>query len=426
MQPFDYRIAVQDPLQMALAGYQQGQNFQQQRVQGERETQLYDMEMQQYQANQAKLQEEQARAKAMQADFASFTEGLSSGTATIDDVFRLNGLYPEMAEQVQSVYQMKSDVQKNNEIKESLALASLFRNAPDAGAAKLAEKIAAAEAAGDQERLAGLKSIEASIGISPDAPVAATIFTLSNVMEADQFKLVAEQLGLAPEKTPDAFRTLQLRAEQAGLQPGTPEYQTFMEQGGAERGPAVQVVMPAESTAFDKALGQGQADQALAISNQGTVARRNRNTLLQLRDTLAASPSGAEAGIKSFAGNFGIDTEGLSEIQAAEALISQLVPTQRPPGSGTMSDADLALYKKSLPRIINQAGGNEKIIRTTLAINEYLIKEAEIADQVINREISPSEGRAKMAALVNPLAQSGGSGATPSRRRFDAQGREIK
>jgi hypothetical protein len=31
-----------------------------------------------------------------------------------------------------------------------------------------------------------------------------------------------------------------------------------------------------------------------------------------------------------------------------------------------------------------------------------------------------------MAALVNPLAQSGGSGATPSRRKFDAQGREIK
>jgi hypothetical protein len=40
MQPFDYRIAVQDPLQMALAGYQQGQQFQNQRVQAERETQL--------------------------------------------------------------------------------------------------------------------------------------------------------------------------------------------------------------------------------------------------------------------------------------------------------------------------------------------------------------------------------------------------
>ena len=417
MQPFDYRIAVQDPLQMALAGYQQGQQFQNQRVQAERETQLYDMEMQQYQANQAKLQEEQARAQAMQADFADFAEGLSSGTRTIDDVIRLSGLYPEIAEQVQSTYQMKTDVQKNNEIKESLALASLFRNAPDAGAAKLAEKIAAAEAAGDMERLAGLKSIEASIGVSPDAPVAAAIFTLFNVMPADQFKLVAEQLGLAPEKVPDSFRALELRAEQAGLVPGTAEHQEFMKQGGAERGPAVQVVMPAEATSFDRRLGEGQADQVLAISSEGAKARRNRNTLFQLQDMLAETPAGAEAGIKSFAGNFGIDTEGLGEIQALEALISQLVPTQRLPGSGPMSDADLALYKKSLPRIINQRGGNEKIIETTLALNNYLIEEAKIADKVINREITPAEGRNEMAALINPLAEfSAGGGATGARQ----------
>ena len=426
MQPFDYRIAVQDPLQMALAGYQQGQQFQQQRVQGERETQLYNMEMQQYQANQAKLQEEQARAQAMQGDLAGFTDRLTSGQATVDDVLQITSAYPEIAEQVQASFAMKSEAQKAGEIQRSLRLATALKNSPDYGSTLLDQEIEAAEAAGKMDQAAALKSIKAEIGVDPMAPVASIMVTLATLMPSDQFKLVAEQLMPTPEKAPDAFRTLQLRAEQAGLQPGTPEYQTFMEQGGAERGPAVQVVMPAESTAFDKALGQGQADQALAISNQGTVARRNRNTLLQLRDTLAASPSGAEAGIKSFAGNFGIDTEGLSEIQAAEALISQLVPTQRPPGSGTMSDADLALYKKSLPRIINQAGGNEKIIRTTLAINEYLIKEAEIADQVINREISPAEGRAKMAALVNPLAQSGGSGATPSRRRFDAQGREIK
>jgi hypothetical protein len=362
----------------------------------------------------------------MQGDLAGFTDRLTSGQATVDDVLQITSAYPEIAEQVQASFAMKSEAQKAGEIQRSLRLATALKNSPDYGSTLLDQEIEAAEAAGKMDQAAALKSIKAEIGVDPMAPVASIMVTLATLMPSDQFKLVAEQLMPTPEKAPDAFRTLQLRAEQAGLQPGTPEYQTFMEQGGAERGPAVQVVMPAESTAFDKALGQGQADQALAISNQGTVARRNRNTLLQLRDTLAASPSGAEAGIKSFAGNFGIDTEGLSEIQAAEALISQLVPTQRPPGSGTMSDADLALYKKSLPRIINQAGGNEKIIRTTLAINEYLIKEAEIADQVINREISPADGRAKMAALVNPLAQSGGSGATPGRRKFDAQGREIK
>ena len=78
MQPFDYRIAVQDPLQMALAGYQQGQQFQNQRVQAERETQLYDMEMQQYQANQAKLQQEEAFAQEMQADLGQFANDIEA------------------------------------------------------------------------------------------------------------------------------------------------------------------------------------------------------------------------------------------------------------------------------------------------------------------------------------------------------------
>ena len=176
MQPFDYRIAVQDPLQMALAGYQQGQQFQNQRVQAERETQLYDMEMQQYQANQAKLQKEQAEAEAMQTDFAAFNEALIDGTATVDDVLRINARHPAIAEQVQAAYQMKTDVQKSSEIQRSLRLASLFKNAPEKGAEELKNEIAAAEAAGDMERVASLKSIEATIPISPTAPITATLF----------------------------------------------------------------------------------------------------------------------------------------------------------------------------------------------------------------------------------------------------------
>jgi len=413
MQPFDYRIAVQDPLQMALAGYQQGQQFQQQRVQGERETQLYDMEMQQYEANQAKLQEEQARAKAMQSDFAAFTEGLSSGTATIDDVFRLNGLYPEMAEQVQSVYQMKSDVQKNNEIKESLALASLFRNAPDAGAAKLAEKIAAAEAAGDQERLAGLKSIEASIGISPDAPVAATIFTLSNVMEADQFKLVAEQLGLAPEKVPDSFRADEMRAKAAGLEPGTPEYRDFMMKSGSGTNVSVTVPGGIEEGAFEKKVGELQATSIEAIAQQGQTSRRNRQTINLLENALTGAPAGIEAGLKGLAVNYGIETEGSDQIEVAKALISQLVPGQRPPGSGEMSNADLQLFKDSLPKLMGTSEGRLKIVANMKAISDYMIAEGDLADAVLDGTISRAQYRERVRALGNPLAEFSG-GATTS------------
>jgi hypothetical protein len=127
---------------------------------------------------------------------------------------------------------MKSDVQKNSEIQRSLRLASLFRYAPEKGAEELKNEIAAAEAAGDMERVVSLKNIEATIPISPTAPITATLFSLVNLVPNEQFNTIAEQLGLAPQKAPDAFRTLQLRAEQAGLQPGTPEYQAFMRESG--------------------------------------------------------------------------------------------------------------------------------------------------------------------------------------------------
>lgn len=427
MQPFDYRLAVQNPVAMALQGYQQGQQMVGQREEAAMNRELFDLKKQEYQANQAKLAQEQARAQAMQTDFATFTEGLSNGTSTIDDVFRLNGLYPEIAEQVQAAYQMKTDVQKNNEIKESLALALLFRNAPEEGAAKLAEKIAIAEEAGDMERVAALKTIEASIGVSPDAPVASAIFTLSNLVPAEQFKLIAEQLGLTPEKVPESYRALQLRAEAAGFQEGTPEYREFMEQGGADRGPIAQINVGGEAGAFETAIGKGQAENIMTVSTQGQTARRNRQTLTTLQSELAASPAGAEAAVKSVLGNFGIPSEGLSNIQAAEALINQLVPAQRPPGSGTMSDRDVALFKSSLPRLINTPEGNRKIIQTMIAMNDYLIREGELADAVIDGAITREQYREQIRALGNPLAEfSAGAGTPQARRRFDAQGREIK
>ena len=426
MQPFDYRIAVQDPLQMALAGYQQGQQFQNQRVQAERETQLYDMEMQQYQANQAKLQEEQARAQTMQGDLASFTERLTAGTATVDDVLRLNSQYPEIAEQVQSSFSMKNQAQKDNEIRHMVTIATAMKNSPEYGAQLLEERIAAAEAAGRAEEVASLKSIQAEMGVDPMAPVAAVLPVLANLMDPKQFEAFATTIMPPPEKAPDAFRTLQLRAEQAGLQPGSAEYQAFMEQGGAERGPLV--VVGGESGAFETAIGKGQAENIMAVSTQGQTARRNRQTLSALQTELAASPSGAEAAVKNILGNIGVPTEGLSNIQATEALINQLVPAQRPPGSGTMSDRDVALFKSSLPRLINTPEGNRKIISTMLAMNEYLVREGELADAVIDGTITREQYREQIRALGNPLAEfsAGGGGATGERRKFDAQGREIK
>ncbi|MGB1984630.1 MAG: alanine--tRNA ligase-related protein, partial [Porticoccaceae bacterium] len=88
-------------------------------------------------------------------------------------------------------------------------------------------------------------------------------------------------------------------------------------------------------------------------------------------EALLGDMGGAATSIKAFAGRFGIPTTGLDEIQAAEALISSLVPLQRPAGSGPMSDADLALFKRSLPQLINTPEGNRLIIETMRGIAQY-------------------------------------------------------
>jgi hypothetical protein len=175
MQPFDYRIAVQDPLQMALAGYQQGQNFQQQRVQGERETQLYNMEMQQYQANQAKLQEEQARAKQFQANTIDLFEKVDSGTLEPGYIDRWLAENPEVGEVTAQALQNMNEAQKNELIKQEVRLLSALSNetGPPSDdsfvAQQLIERKAAAEAAGRPKEAA---AAEANLMLYKSNPVA--------------------------------------------------------------------------------------------------------------------------------------------------------------------------------------------------------------------------------------------------------------
>jgi len=144
--------------------------------------------------------------------------------------------------------------------------------------------------------------------------------------------------------------------------------------------------------------------RADATATMGDAARRSLLQLDRLEAALSNSPGGVTAGVKSWLGTRGIDSENLDEIQLADALISQLVPGQRAPGAGTMSDADLDLYKKSLPRLMNQPGGNALIIETMRGIAEYDIAMGEIANSLLLQEITPREAFDAYRAVPNPLA----------------------
>lgn len=167
---------------------------------------------------------------------------------------------------------------------------------------------------------------------------------------------------------------------------------------------------------FEEEFAKGDAQTLVGVSDAGLSAQRNLGRIDQLEGLLANSPTGFSAVAKQAAGEWGINTEGLSDIQAAQALINSMVPEQRPPGSGPMSDADLALFKQSLPRIINQPGGNQAIIGTMRAIAEYDAQGAQIVQRLRAGEISRADAFRELRSRADPLSgvrQGLGEGATP-------------
>src|SRR5690606_8300939 len=86
-------------------------------------------------------------------------------------------------------------------------------------------------------------------------------------------------------------------------------------------------------------------------------------------------------------------------------LINKLVPTQRQPGSGTMSDRDVELFKRSLPSLWNKPGGNERILSVMRGLAEYKLGQGDIAQQVLGGTMSRQEATEALKRLPNPLAQ---------------------
>lgn len=152
-------------------------------------------------------------------------------------------------------------------------------------------------------------------------------------------------------------------------------------------------------------LDKKQGEMFAALIEQGTQVPQNLAMVDEMESILADqnTPEGIAAALQYTAGQFGIPSEGLDALQAAQAIINRLVPAQRQPGSGPMSDADLALFKQSLPQLINTRQGNLIIARTLRGLAQYQQGQAEIAAAVANREIDPAEARKALAELENPL-----------------------
>lgn len=199
----------------------------------------------------------------------------------------------------------------------------------------------------------------------------------------------------------DAYAADETRAGRTPL--GRLEYEQSLRKSGATN----VTTNVGEGDKFYENLDKKNAEIFSALSDTGIQARSKLALVDRLGGLLDSTQTGGLAALKQTAGEWGIDTEGLSDIQAAQAVINKLVPEQRQPGSGPMSDRDLELFKASLPRVINQPGGNKIIVDTLRSIAQYQIQMGEIADAVSDRAMTPAEARKAIRELPNPLADFG-------------------
>ena len=197
---------------------------------------------------------------------------------------------------------------------------------------------------------------------------------------------------------PSSVREYEFAVQQG--YPGTFE-DWQLAQGGA--GASNINVINAGADEFAEAFARGDAEMLGTMTETGLAASRNIPRINELERLLSDAPSGIAGAAALRAGDFGINTDGLDDLQAANAIISSLVPEQRQPGSGPMSDADLDLFRQSLPRIINQPGGNERIVNTIRGIAEYDAQGAAIVQSLRAGEITRSEAFEQLQNRVNPL-----------------------
>ena len=278
-----------------------------------------------------------------------------------------------------------------------MALAYMAGGAAEGVGASLVEQAKA-------RREAALRELELKDArkYSTEERIAGQDFELDKAKELHKMDL--ETVGA--KNAADTYRILTPEEKvQMGLDPASPfqvDGNNKISKIGGD-GTTVNIDQRADG-AFKKKIAEKQAETFDTISTEGMGANADLGVIDEVEGLLSGQ-GGSLTGIAGKLASYGIGGEGMSDIQAAQALIAKLVPTQRQPGSGTMSDRDVELFKSSLPSLWNTPEGNTKILGVMRGLAQYKRAQGEIADRVITEEITPQEGRAALMALPNPLAE---------------------
>ncbi len=161
--------------------------------------------------------------------------------------------------------------------------------------------------------------------------------------------------------------------------------------------------------AFEKKGAELQAGRFNDLVDDGQKSRQmaaDITTLVDLGKSIGTG-KGAQfkASIGPYAESLGIKVDGLSDIQAFEAIVNRVAPNMRVKGSGSQSDYELRNFLKSLPSLGNTPEGNEIAAAVMQGLTQNKVLAADIASKALNKEISRSDAEKQLRELPDPMQQ---------------------
>jgi hypothetical protein len=412
MGPLDYRTQVLDPIGMALQGYAQRvaqgqaerQMGQQDRALGQADRRL-DLSEQQmtFEMERARMADQQAAAARAQQEAAqkAYVDYILSPVKTSDSTAAVIRANPQLAEAVMQVWQGQSEEQRRGLAQFGMQFVYALKSGNvDAAKGLLDRRIQAAEAAGDKAQADAFRAEKMQLDAGQtDVVLSDAMVTLYGGMSPKEFDDFTKSLPGAAADEPESVKALRIRAGEAGMKPGTPEYAQFMVEGGRSSGFAINVDPATGAVSVRQGPGAASAPFTEGQSKDVVYATRARGALEALEPVAGALTGRLERMAEIDPTGFARNLQGDDFQIALNAGNEFLQAILRKDTGAAITEQEQALYGETyLPR----PGDNEQLLQQKAAARRRAIAAIEAgmspAQMVAQERALMAEG-----ATVDPL-----------------------
>lgn len=139
------------------------------------------------------------------------------------------------------------------------------------------------------------------------------------------------------------------------------------------------------------------------IIKEGAGTRESMQMLQEMNDLGHGIGTGPSAALQGWLSDNGLKFgSNIDKIEAYKTITNKLTPAQRIPGSGSTSDFEEGMYRRSLPQLMNTEGGNDIIHGTMMAKEQDKQARSDIMQDYLAGGLTKMETVQKLRALPSP------------------------